>query len=140
MTMELKDFAVQVLLDRLGTGTKPADASAALDELTGGDNGFDLGEIVAKFTSSRGDLADMGNSWLGDGANRRATPIDIEDALGSRQLESFAKKLGIERAEASQGLSDMLPELIDKCSYGGNLIGKLNDDGGIAGLARKLFG
>ena len=37
---------------------------------------FDLGDIVGKFTGSRGDLASMANSWLGDGANRRAFGTD----------------------------------------------------------------
>ena len=59
--------------------------------------------------------------------------------FGESEVGNFASKLNIDPAAASGGLAGMLPELIDKNSSGGNLLGALGGDGGVLGMASKLF-
>lgn len=137
--MDIKELATQLLMSKLGGAKDTGAAASALDDLVGGSNGFDLGDIVGQFTGGGGDLASKAKSWLGDGANDSISPAQIQDAIGGDKIEAFASKLGIGRDEASSGLSKMLPELIDKSSRGGNLLDSVGGAGGLAGLASKLF-
>ena len=103
--MDIKSLATQLILSKIGGANDSGAASSALDDLVGGSGGFDLGDIVAKFTGSGGDLAEKAKSWLGDGGNEAVSADQIQDAIGSDKIEAFAKKLGIGREEASSGLS-----------------------------------
>jgi len=137
--MELRDFAVQILMDKFGAGTDHITAAAALDDLTQAGGDFDLEAIVDRFTRPGGELAQKAHSWLSNGSNEIVSALQVEEALGNERIAAFAEKLGIDRDEASRGLSDVLPELIDKSSHGGNLIGVVATDDGMSGLARRLF-
>ena len=137
--MDIKSLATQLIMSKIGGANDSGAASSALDDLVGGSGGFDLGDIVGKFTGSGGDLAEKAKSWLGDGGNESVSADQIQDAIGSDKIEAFAKKLGIGTEEASSGLSQILPDLIDKSSKGGDLLGSVGGLSGLAGLASKLF-
>ncbi len=137
--MDIKSLATQILMEKIGAANNPAAAESALDDLVEGDKSFDLGDIVGKFTGSGGDLASKARSWLGDGANESISAAEVQDAIGGDKISAFAEKLGIGRDEASAGLSEMLPQLIDKSSRGGSLLESLGGTGGLAGLASKFF-
>ena len=137
--MDIKELATQLLMSKMGGAKDTGAAASALDDLVGGSNGFDLGDIVGQFTGGGGDLAAKAQSWLGDGANQSISPAQIQDAIGGDKIQAFASKLGIGSDEASSGLSQLLPELIDKSSRGGNLLDSVGGAGGLAGLASKLF-
>ncbi|MBT8330061.1 MAG: DUF937 domain-containing protein [Desulfofustis sp.] len=111
--------------------------TSALSGLTGGSGGFDLNSVVEKFGSSG--LGDTAKSWLGDGANQSISPEQLGNALGSEQLSQFASKLGISAEEAAGGLSDALPQMVDKASSGGSLLESLGGVEGVIGMASKLF-
>ena len=105
--------------------------------LTGGSGGFDFSAVVETLGSSG--LGDIAKSWLGDGANQSISPEQIGNALGSAQLSEFASKLGITTEEAAGGLSDALPQMVDKASSGGSLLESLGGVEGVIGMASKLF-
>ena len=111
--------------------------TSALSGLTGGSGGFDFSSVVENLGSSG--LGDIAKSWLGDGANQSISPEQIGNALGSEQLSQFASKLGISTEEAAGGLSDALPQMVDKASSGGSLLESLGGVEGIVGMASKLF-
>ncbi|MBT8090341.1 MAG: DUF937 domain-containing protein [Gammaproteobacteria bacterium] len=134
--MDIKSLATQLIMSKIGGANDSGAAASALDDLAGGSDGFDLGDIVGKFNGAGGDLASKAKSWLGDGANDAISPAQLQDAIGSDKIEAFASKLGIGKEEASSSLSQILPDLIDKSSQGGNLLGSL---GGAKGLASKFF-
>ena len=94
------------------------------------------GDLV--FLSS-GDLAALASSWLGDGANESLSVESLTSILGSANIQQFAQSLGINAETASQGLADTIPELIDKCSSGGNLLDAVGGADGLMGMAKKLF-
>jgi uncharacterized protein YidB (DUF937 family) len=137
--MDIKSLATQLIMSKMGGANDSNAASSALDDLVGGSGGFDLGDIVGKFTGSGGDLASKAKSWLGDGGNEAVSASEIQDAIGSDKIEAFARKLGIGTEEASSGLSQILPDLIDKSSKGGNLLDSVGGVSGLAGMASKFF-
>ena len=137
--MDFKKLATQILMEKVGSANNTSAAESALDDLLPGNKSFDLGDIVGQFTGSSGDLARKAKSWLGDGDNDPISASQIQDVLGSDKIEAFAEKLGIGRDEAGNSLSEILPELIDKSSKGGSLLGSLGSVGGLASLASKFF-
>lgn len=137
--MNFKDLATKIVMSKIGGANKPAETESALDDLVGGGSKFDLADLVGKFTNSGGDLADMAKSWLGDGDNKSISPTQLQDVIGIDKIESFAKKLGIGREEASEKLSEIMPELIDKSSSGGSLLDSVGGVKGLRGLASKFF-
>lgn len=137
--MDFKDLAAQIVMSKIGGAKSSAEAGSALDELVDGDKSFDLGDIVGKFTNSGGDLASKARSWLGDGANDSISASQVQDAIGLDKIESFARKLGIGTDEASDKLSEIMPELIDKSSSGGSLLDSIGGVKGLGGLASRFF-
>ena len=131
--MDLKQLATEMLVSKLGGNASENDVGDALGGLLGGGSGgdLDLGNIVQQL--SGGDLGSAVQSWLGDGANDAISGEQIANARGSDKVGEFAQKLGIDTDQAAGGLSDLLPQLIDQNSSGGDLLGT------IGGLAGKLF-
>lgn len=130
--MDLKSMAIKMVMEKLGGGDENA-VSGALGSLLGGgaDGDLDLGGLVGKFAG--GDLGGALQSWLGDGDNEAVSADQVTNALGADKVSEFAQQLGIGQEEAGGALSDLLPNLIDQNSSGGDLLG------GLAGLAGKLF-
>lgn len=137
--MDFKKLATQIVMDKIGSVNNSGAAEAALDKLVGGKTGFDLGDVVGKLSGSGGDLAKMARSWLGDGSNDSISPAQLQDALGPDKVKAFASKLGIGQDEAASSLAQILPELVDKSSQGGELLGSLGGRAGLTGLASKFF-
>lgn len=71
-----------------------------------------LGGLAEKFNQ-----AGMGNvisSWIGKGENLPISADQLSNILGSGTIGNIAKQLGMDPAQASGHLSEMLPGLIDK--------------------------
>jgi uncharacterized protein YidB (DUF937 family) len=60
--------------------------------------------------------------------------------LGADKISEFASKLGLSNEEAAGGLSEALPQMVDKASSGGSLLDSIGGISGAVGLAGKLFG
>jgi len=137
--MDFKSLATQIIMSKIGGANNASMAESALDDLADGNKKFDLIDIVGQFTNSGGDLAGKAKSWLGDGANESISASQLQDVIGIEKIESFATKLGIGTEEASSKLSEIMPELIDKSSQGGNLLDAVGGVKGLRGLASKFF-
>lgn len=111
--------------------------TSALSGLTGG-QGFDLGSMLSNLNA--GGLGEIARSWLGDGANEGISPDQVSSVLGSDKIAEFAAKLGLSTEEAAGGLSEALPQLMDRGSSGGSLLDSLGGIEGIVGMAGKFFG
>ncbi len=140
--MDLIQIGAQLLQSKLGSNLQTGDIATALSGLLGGDN-FDIGSLISKIQGNSG-LASMAASWLGDGANSAISGSQVMDIFGKDKVTEFASKLNIDEGTASNGLADMLPQLIDKASSGGSLLdsamGSMGGAGGLMGMAGKLFG
>ncbi len=97
-----------------------------------------LSGLLKKFKASG--LGDQAASWVGTGDNAPVSGDQIQNALGGDFITQIASKLGVDASQASGGLAQLLPTLIDKLTPNG----AVPADGdqlaqGLAGL-RKLLG
>ena len=122
-----------------GSGLDIGNLSSALSGLLGGGQGvIDLGSLVSKFSSAG--LGSLVNSWLGDGSNESISTGQITEMFGANNISDFASKLGLSQEEAAGGLSDAIPQMMDKASSGGSLLDSIGGLSGALGAAGKLFG
>ncbi|MBA5608073.1 DUF937 domain-containing protein [Duganella sp. FT3S] len=60
-------------------------------------------------------------SWIGTGANLPVSASQLAEALGAGHLAQVAQQAGVEPEHAANGLAQLLPQLIDQLSPGGQL-------------------
>jgi uncharacterized protein YidB (DUF937 family) len=153
--MDMSDIVkmgTEMFQNKLGDQAEGVDSSSVTDALSGllsnesGD--FDLGSIVSNAMSGDG-IGSIVSSWLGDGENEAIDAGGLTSLFGEEKISEFASKLGVDTDTAMSGLSDVIPNMIDKSSEGGNMIGSLlgnvmdsagGSAGGIMGMIMKLFG
>jgi uncharacterized protein YidB (DUF937 family) len=75
--------------------------------------------VLDKFR--QGGYADQANSWQSTGANLPISPSALQEVLGSGSIGQIAQQLGLSHGEAAGGLAQMLPQLIDKMTPGGQV-------------------
>lgn len=124
-----------------GSGLDVGDLVSALSGFTGGslsEGGSNLDSLLSKMDS--GGMGAIAQSWLGDGENDAISPDQITNMLGPDKISEFASKLGLSNEEAVGGLSEALPQMVDKASRGGALLDSIGGVSGAIGLASKLFG
>lgn len=124
-----------------GSGLDLGSLTSALSGLTGGNSdngGFDIGSILGKMQS--GGMADIAQSWLGDGDNQEISESNVTDMFGADKISEFASQLGLSNEEAIGGLRDAMPQMVDKASSGGSLLDSIGGIGGAINMAGKLFG
>jgi len=124
-----------------GSGLDLDSLTSALSGLTGGNSdngGLDLGGILSKMQS--GGMADMAQSWLGDGDNAPMEESNVTDMFGADKISEFASKLGMSESEAIGGLRDAMPEMVNNASSGGSLLDSIGGIGGALNMAKGLFG
>ncbi len=114
-------------------------AEAALDQLVAGGRGFDIRDVVARLLQSGGEVAKLTRTWLHDGENAPISVLQVNKVFGSRQLDAFARKLGMERHEACRSLTRILPELVDKSSQNGHVLGSPAKNRLFTSLSSRLF-
>lgn len=124
-----------------GSGLNLDSLTSALSGLTGGNNdngGFDIGNLLGKMQN--GGLADIAQSWLGDGDNADIPDDKVTEIFGQDKISDFASQLGLSQEEAVGGLRDALPQIVDKASSGGSLLDSIGGVSGALNMAGKLFG
>jgi uncharacterized protein YidB (DUF937 family) len=141
--MSLLNMAAEILSSKLsksGNSTSINGLISALKNLlpTGGDGDLDMSDLVGLL--NKGGLASLVTSWLGDGKNSPISVSQIVAILGQDKIASFAKAIGANTDTATKGLSEMLPELIDKNSSGGNLLSSVLKSGAAEGIAKSVLG
>jgi len=96
-------------------------------------------EGLAQTFNEKG-LGDIMSSWIGTGENLPISPEQIREVLGSGQIQQIAEKLGVSPDEASSGLAEMLPQIVDKLTPGGSLASSDLLNQGLSMITDKLFG
>ncbi len=149
---DIMKMGTEMFQSKLGDQAEGVDSSSVTDALSGllsNENGdFDLGSLVSNAMSGDG-IGSIVSSWLGDGENEAIDAGGLTSLFGEDKISEFASKLGVDTDTAMSGLSDVIPNMIDKSSEGGNMIGSLlgnvmdsagGSAGGIMGMIMKLFG
>lgn len=134
--MNLMEMAVGLLSDKLGIDSE--NAMSGLQGLFGGDGeGLDIASLLGNL--QQGGLGDIVSSWLGDGANMGIDSSSLQNAFGAEKIDAAAQTMGIESSSLLGGLTDVIPQLVDKASSGGSLLDSVGGLGGVADIAKKLF-
>jgi uncharacterized protein YidB (DUF937 family) len=107
------------LLGSLGGGSAQGQnpllaAALQLIQQNGG-----LPGIISKF--QQGGYADHAGSWVGTGANMPISGSQLQEVLGSGTIGQIAEQLGLSHGDASSGLAQALPQLIDKMTPTGQV-------------------
>ncbi len=136
-------IATQLLMSKLGgsnSGLSDTLVSAALSKLmpTNGSGDLDLGSLLGQLNG--GGLASLASSWLGDGDNSPISGNQIADLFGQSKIKSFADEIGVDESTASNGLSDIIPGLIDGNSKGGSLLDAVGGNDMLGSLAKGALG
>ncbi len=134
--MGLLDSVLGSVMGQMGQQGSAGTAGglgAVLGELLANDGAHGgLGGLVEKFNQAG--MGEVIGSWIGKGQNLPITAEQIQDVLGSGAIGGIAAKLGLDPAQVSGQLSEMLPGLIDKLTPHGQA-----PEGGL-GNAGDLFG
>jgi uncharacterized protein YidB (DUF937 family) len=108
-----------LLQNVLGAGAQQSQGSmmqAALQMLQ--QNGG-LPGIISKFQN--GGMGAHVGSWVGTGANMPINGSQIQEILGSGAIGEIAQQLGLSHGDASSGLAQVLPGIINQLTPGGQV-------------------
>jgi uncharacterized protein YidB (DUF937 family) len=101
----------------------------------GGGMGAGLDALIRQFDQA-GLGREMG-SWIGTGQNLPISPDQLAQVFGRGSLEQMAQTSGLGVDQVSNGLSDLLPQLIDRVTPEGRVPAQ-GIDGALADLSRML--
>jgi uncharacterized protein YidB (DUF937 family) len=101
----------------------------------GGDLGG-LGGLLEQF--QRMGYADQANSWVGTGSNLPISPDIIAQVFGRDGLSQIASQAGLTESEASVGLSEILPDVVDRLTPQGQMPDLDSLVASVDDLARRL--
>jgi uncharacterized protein YidB (DUF937 family) len=82
-------------------------------------------------------LGEQVQSWVSPGENKPVSPDQVQQGFGQSMMENIAQRAGISPAMASGVIAVVLPLVVSHLS--GNS-GQPTQQGGLAGLAGKIFG
>lgn len=85
-------------------------------------------------------LGEVMSSWIGTGENLPISSEQIQQVLGSDQVQQIAEKMGVSPDEASSGLAEMFPQIVDKLTPDGSLPTEDLLHQGLGMIADRLFG
>jgi uncharacterized protein YidB (DUF937 family) len=128
-----------------GAGGQPSQGTAALMQLAlqllagnvgrGGASGGGLMDLLQQFQQAG--LGAQADSWVGTGQNLPISPEQLMQVFGRGQVEQMAASTGMEVDQVSSGLSDLLPQLIDRVTPCGQ-VEETGLEGALADLSRML--
>lgn len=97
-----------------------------------------LNGLVEKFTQAG--MGNVVNSWIGSGQNMPISGDQLASVLGNGTVANIAKQLGVDPAQASGQLAQMLPGLIDKLTpHGQAPQGGLGNSADLMGMLSGLL-
>jgi len=107
--------------------------------LAGGAGGAGgLGSLLEQF--QRAGFGEQVSSWVGGGQNLPISPAAIAQVFGGEALTQVAQQAGGGEAEASEGLSQLLPEVVDRVTPDGQVPNLEQLAASAAALTRQFSG
>ncbi|MGV6858991.1 MAG: YidB family protein [bacterium] len=141
--MDLMKMGAQLLMSKMsggdGNGMDLSSVMQLLGSMTPGDSSdLNLQGLVGMFQEKG--LGSIVESWLGDGDNEAVSPEQLKEVVGSDKIAELAQQFGGDEDSLLGGLSEALPQLVDKSSSGGSLLDSVGGIEGALGMAKKFFG
>jgi uncharacterized protein YidB (DUF937 family) len=78
-----------------------------------------LGDLLKQFQNNG--LGDKAESWVSTGQNKPIQPSELERGLGEERISWLMQQTGMSREELLAGLSQELPQAVDKLTPEGRL-------------------
>lgn len=97
-----------------------------------------LGDLLEHF--QRAGLGEQAKSWVGTGQNLPISPDVIGQIFGNDGLSRIAQQAGLNEHEASEGLSHLLPDVVDRLTPDGEVPGLDQLSASVEALARQFRG
>jgi uncharacterized protein YidB (DUF937 family) len=123
-----------LLQNVLGSGAQQSQGSMMQVALQVLQQNGGLPGIISKFQN--GGMAAQVGSWVGTGANMPISGAQLQEILGSGSIGEIAQKLGLSHADASSGLAQVLPHVVDQLTPGGQVPA---DHGDLVAQARAML-
>lgn len=115
--MGLFDSLAKNALGGMLGGSAKQDPAAMLSGLLSDSGG--LNGLMGKFQQAG--LGDAFSSWVGTGQNQAINAEQVQNAIGTDELQRLAGKLGMNVNTILPLLSQFLPQIIDKLTPGGQI-------------------
>jgi uncharacterized protein YidB (DUF937 family) len=125
---------LDTLLQNVVVGTQQGQGSMLQVALQLLQQNGGLPGIISKF--EHGGMADHVGSWVATGANMPISGAQLQEILGSGSIGEIAQRLGMSHGDASSGMAQVLPQLIDALTPAGQIPA---DHGDIVVRARALL-
>jgi uncharacterized protein YidB (DUF937 family) len=78
-------------------------------------------------------------SWVGMGENQPVSSNQIQNVLGSEQVNAIASRMGVDPAMASTFLAEYLPKIVDKLTPAGKIDPAADHQQGLAAMLPSLL-
>src|SRR5262245_6095298 len=124
------------------TQTSSAPGSGGLGDLLGqvlgggGGSAGGLGGLLGPL--QRNGFREQADSWVSRGANKPISPDAMSQIFGKDGLEAIARQAGVSPDDASHGLSELLPEVVDRVTPDGAVPDPDALANSVADFARRL--
>lgn len=93
--------------------------------------------LMAKF--SQAGMGDVFSKWVSTGPNPPISADQIQQVLGSEQIQGLAAKLGIDPKRASEVLAEHLPTVVDRLTPQGKIDPNADTHEGLASMLPSLL-
>lgn len=112
---------------QVSAGQRPDSSAGGLGDLIGavfgGSRGAagtgGLGELLSQL--QRAGFGEQAKSWVGRGQNMSLPPEAMEQVFGRGGVAEIARRAGVSEADATRGLSQLLPEVVDRVTPEGSV-------------------
>jgi uncharacterized protein YidB (DUF937 family) len=88
---------------------------------------------------AQGGHGDIFSSWVSTGENKPITGDQMQNVLGSGQVQALAKEIGIDPAQASHFLAEFLPKVVDGLTPNGKLDASADHEQSLASMLPSLL-
>ncbi len=144
--MALMPVVLAMLANR-GRGSEPSAGLGRSD--AGGGLGDLLGQVLGGAAAGgglgallegvrRAGFGEQAGSWVSAGQNMPLPPGALEQIFGQGGLAEIARRAGLTPEEASQGLAQLMPEVVDRVTPNGAVPGDDDLLASVDALARRL--
>ncbi|KGB99292.1 MULTISPECIES: YidB family protein [Burkholderia] len=135
--MGLLDIVGGLIGGQAGGNSQSALIATALEFINNQPGG--LNGLIEKFKA--GGAGDVIGSWVGNGENQPISPDTLQNVLGSDVVGSLASKVGIDPAQASSILAQVLPHVVNHATPNGEVpAGGQVDTANVLGTLTQLAG
>lgn len=90
-----------------------------LGQVLGGGSGGGLGGLLGQL--ERAGFGEQARSWVGTGQNLQLPANALEQVFGRDGIAEIARRAGVEERDASAGLAQLMPEVVDKLTPEGKV-------------------